>query len=103
MEKLQINTHLLQFVTDLHMLLRYCPRQKKQTAGHNQQKNKAEQVNGIDHEIINIPKIRQIIAKKLTLSKSSIPHFYLRRKANVDELINFRNKTNDLLEKSNKI
>ena len=65
--------------------------------------NKAGQVNGIDHEIINIPKIRQIIAKKLTLSKSSIPHFYLRRKANVDELINFRNKTNDLLEKSNKI
>ena len=67
------------------------------------QKNKAGQVNGIDHEVINIPKIRQIIAEKLTLSKSSIPHFYLRRKANVDELINFRNKTNSLLEKSNKI
>ena len=48
------------------------------------QKNKAEQIEGIDHEIINIPKIRQIIAKKLTLSKSSIPHFYLRRKAKLD-------------------
>ena len=47
------------------------------------QKNNAGQVNGIDHEVINIPKIRQIIAKKLTLSKSSIPHFYLRRKARV--------------------
>ena len=35
-----------------------------------EQKNKAGQVNGIDHEIITIPKIRQIIAKKLTLSKS---------------------------------
>ena len=69
----------------------------------NGQNNKAGQVNGIDHEIINIPKIRQIIAEKLTLSKSSIPHFYLRRKAKVGELIEFRNKTNDLLEKSNKI
>ena len=68
-----------------------------------EQKNNMGQVNGIDHEVINIPKIRQIIAEKLTLSKSSIPHFYLRRKARVDELINFRNKTNDLLEKNNKI
>ena len=68
-----------------------------------EQKNNPGQVDGIDHEVINIPKIRQIIAEKLTLSKSSIPHFYLRRKAKVDELINFRNKTNDLLEKSNKI
>ena len=68
-----------------------------------EQKNNAGQVNGIDHEVINIPKIRQIIAEKLTFSKSSIPHFYLRRKAKVDQLIEFRNKTNDLLEKSNKI
>ena len=68
-----------------------------------EQRNNAEQLYGLDHEVINIPKIRQIIAEKLTLSKSSIPHFYLRRKAKVDELINFRNKTNDLLEKGNKI
>ena len=67
------------------------------------QKNDNEEVNGIVHEVINIPKIRKIIAEKLTLSKSSIPHFYLRRKARVDELINYRNKTNDLLEKGNKI
>jgi pyruvate dehydrogenase E2 component (dihydrolipoamide acetyltransferase) len=68
-----------------------------------EQKNNAGQVNGIANEVINIPKIRQIIAEKLTLSKSSIPHFYLRRKAKVDELIDFRNKTNNLLEESNKI
>ena len=68
-----------------------------------EQKNNAGLVNGIDHEVINVPKIRQIIAEKLTLSKSSIPHFYLRRKARLDELINFRNKTNNLIEKSNKI
>ena len=68
-----------------------------------EQKNNAGQVKGLDHEVINISKIRQIIAEKLTLSKSSIPHFYLRRRARVDELISFRNKTNDLLEKNDKI
>ncbi|MDA9703054.1 2-oxo acid dehydrogenase subunit E2 [Paracoccaceae bacterium] len=68
-----------------------------------EQKNNFGQMNSIDHEVINVPKIRKIIAEKLTLSKSSIPHFYLRRKARVDELINFRSKTNDLLEKNNKI
>ena len=70
---------------------------------NNEQKNNNGNVNNLDHEVINIPKIRQVIAEKLTLSKSSIPHFYLRRKAKVDELINFRNKTNDLLENNNKI
>ena len=53
----------------------------------NQKKN-AGQGNAIDHEIIDIPKIRRLIAEKLSLSKSSIPHFYLRRKARVNELIN---------------
>ncbi len=57
----------------------------------------------LEYETINISKIRSIIAEKLTLSKSSIPHFYLRRKARVDELIHFRSKANDLLEKENKI
>ena len=63
----------------------------------NQNKN-AGQGNAIDHEIIDIPKIRRLIAEKLSLSKSSIPHFYLRRKARVNELINFRAKANDVLQ-----
>ena len=67
------------------------------------QKNSTVEGNGIDCEIIDIPKIRRLIAEKLTYSKSSVPHFYLRRKATVHELINFRTKTNDLLEKNNKI
>tara|TARA_B100000287_G_scaffold432065_1_gene490589 strand:+ start:692 stop:1567 length:876 start_codon:yes stop_codon:yes gene_type:complete len=65
--------------------------------------NIKDQENRIDHEEISIPKIRRLIAEKLTLSKSSIPHFYLRRKAKVDELINFRTRANDLLEKNKKI
>ncbi len=66
-------------------------------------KNNIDHGNAIEHEIVNVPKIRRIIAEKLTLSKSSVPHFYLRRKAKVDELISFRTKANDVLEKNNKI
>ncbi len=60
---------------------------------------------GIDatYEKIDIPKIRRIIAQKLTLSKSSIPHFYLRRNAKVDDLISFRAKANKALGENNKI
>ena len=60
---------------------------------------------GIDtaYEKIDIPKIRKIIAQKLTLSKSSIPHFYLRRNAKVEDLINFRAKANDAIGENNKI
>ena len=68
----------------------------------NQKKNTG-QGNAIDHEIIDIPNIRRLIAEKLSLSKSSIPHFYLRRKARVNELINFRAKANDVLQKNNRI
>ena len=49
------------------------------------QKNKSDIVLGMDHEVVDIPKIRRLIAEKLTVSKSSIPHFYLRRKAIVDQ------------------
>ena len=67
------------------------------------QKNNIDHGNAIEHEVVNVPKIRRIIAEKLALSKSSVPHFYLRRKAKVDELIRFRTKANDVLEKNNKI
>ena len=33
-----------------------------------EQKNNARQVNGIDHEVINVPKIRQIIKQKIRIS-----------------------------------
>ena len=71
---------------------------KKETNNNNINHGKS-----IEHEIVNLPKIRRIIAEKLTISKSSVPHFYLRRKAKVDELISFRTKANDVLEKDNKI
>ena len=57
--------------------------------------NNADQEFDISYEKIDIPKIRKLIAQKLTLSKSSIPHFYLRRHAKVEDLINFRVKANE--------
>ncbi len=65
--------------------------------------NNTNQDSSLGGEKIAIPKIRKIIAEKLTLSKSSIPHFYLRRKAKVDELIKYRTKVNDLLGKNEKL
>ena len=67
------------------------------------QKNKLDPTHNIDHEVVDIPKIRRIIAEKLTGSKSSIPHFYLRRKAKVDQLIDFRSKANGAIENKEKI
>ena len=65
--------------------------------------NKSDQALGMDHEVVDIPKIRRIIAEKLTVSKSSIPHFYLRRKAIVDQLIDLRSKANEAIEIKEKI
>ena len=67
------------------------------------QTNKSDLALGMDHEVVVIPKIRRIIAEKLTVSKSSIPHFYLRRKAIVDQLIDLRSRANGAIEIEEKI
>ena len=67
------------------------------------QTNKSDSALGMDHEVVDVPKIRRIIAEKLTASKSSIPHFYLRRKAIVDQLIDLRSKVNGAIEIKEKI
>ncbi len=55
-------------------------------------------------ERIETPKIRKLIADKLTLSKSTIPHFYLRRSFYADKLLKVRESINDHLDnKSDKI
>ncbi len=67
------------------------------------QTKKSDHAHGVDCEVVDIPKIRRIIAEKLTVSKSSIPHFYLRRKAKVDQLIDLRSRANEAIEKKEKI
>ena len=73
------------------------------SATHISQTNKSDPALGMDHEVVDIPKIRRIIAEKLTVSKSSIPHFYLRRKAMVDQLIDIRSRANGAIEIKEKI
>ena len=65
--------------------------------------DEVEQRTDIAYEKIDIPKIRKVIAQKLTLSKSSIPHFYLRRNVKVGDLIDFRARANDAVGENNKI
>ena len=65
--------------------------------------NNGSQEIDMAYEKIDIPNIRKIIAQKLTLSKSSIPHFYLRRNAKVEDLINFRAKANEAVRENYKI
>ncbi len=43
--------------------------------------------------------MRQVIAERLTLSKSTIPHFNLQRSINMDNLLQFRSKVNTEHEK----
>ena len=81
---------------------------EKHLSGHSyspktEYQDQAEQRTDIAYEKIDIPKIRKIIAQKLTLSKSSIPHFYLRRNVKVGDLIDFRARANDAVGENNKI
>jgi pyruvate dehydrogenase E2 component (dihydrolipoamide acetyltransferase) len=41
-------------------------------------------------EVVRMSPMRKAIARQLTLSKSTIPHFYLRLEANIDALLDFR-------------
>lgn len=54
-------------------------------------------------EFIDIPLtgMRQTIAKRLTQSKQSIPHYYLTVNLKVDELLQLRQKVNTMLAKDN--
>ena len=56
----------------------------------------------LEHELIDISNLRKIIAQKLVLSKTTIPHFYLRRKVNMDELISLEVEQTSRLKKAKK-
>ncbi|KAI1730117.1 2-oxoacid dehydrogenases acyltransferase (catalytic domain) domain-containing protein [Ditylenchus destructor] len=52
-----------------------------------------------DYQDIQLSNMRRTIAKRLTESKSTIPHYYLTSEIIVDNLLNVRTKLNALLEK----
>ncbi len=47
--------------------------------------------------IVEMDRVRKVIAKRLTQSKSSVPHFYLRNSISVDALLEFRKTANLVL------
>ena len=59
-----------------------------------------------DREYMEIPlnKMRKTVAARLTEAKQNIPHFYLRKEINIDELLKVRSRMNEhLAEKNNKL
>ncbi|GAA1007941.1 acetyltransferase component of pyruvate dehydrogenase complex [Acrocarpospora pleiomorpha] len=51
---------------------------------------------GLDFEEIPHSRLRRAIAGRLTASKQTIPHFYLRRTARIDALLALRSQLNDV-------
>ncbi|MDF3606071.1 pyruvate dehydrogenase complex dihydrolipoamide acetyltransferase [Paracoccus sp. DMF-8] len=51
-----------------------------------------------DHEVVQLDGMRRTIAARLSEAKQTIPHFYLRRSAKLDELMKFRATLNKQLE-----
>merc|ERR1719239_190044 len=53
-------------------------------------------------EDLDVTNIRRVIADRLTLSKTTIPHYYLNSEINVDRILSIRKDLNATLEKSGK-
>ncbi|EPB71428.1 pyruvate dehydrogenase complex dihydrolipoamide acetyltransferase [Ancylostoma ceylanicum] len=60
---------------------------------------RAPAVPGADFTDIPLTNMRRTIAKRLSESKSTIPHYYLTSEINIDALLKVREKLNALLEK----
>lgn len=60
---------------------------------------KSVAVTGSQYTDVPLSNMRRTIAKRLTESKSTIPHYYLTSEINMDALIKVREKLNDLLTK----
>ncbi len=53
---------------------------------------------GRDYEVVTLDGMRKTIAARLTEAKQTIPHFYLRRDVQLDNLMKFRGQLNAQLE-----
>jgi pyruvate dehydrogenase E2 component (dihydrolipoamide acetyltransferase) len=56
-----------------------------------------------EHEDIKLSNMRKVIAKRLTESKQTIPHFYLTVKCQIDTLLQLRAEVNTSREKDHRI
>lgn len=55
------------------------------------------------YEMQKLSNVRKVIAKRLTESKQTVPHFYLTVECEIDALLNARASLNEALEKDQKI
>lgn len=53
---------------------------------------------GVPVETVKLSSMRKTIARRLTESKSTVPHFYLTARCNLDPLLNLRSELNKSLE-----
>ena len=56
----------------------------------------ASAVPGAGFELIPHSRLRRAVASRLTTSKQSIPHFYLKRTARIDALLDLRSRLNEV-------
>lgn len=63
------------------------------------QHGKTAEVPATQYIDVPLTNMRRIIAKRLTESKSTVPHYYLTSEVNIDALFKVREKLNDLLAK----
>jgi pyruvate dehydrogenase E2 component (dihydrolipoamide acetyltransferase) len=54
-------------------------------------------------ETINLSKLRQAIARRMTDSKTSVPHFYVSHEFSMDALMDLRSQANNLLPENEKL
>lgn len=55
-----------------------------------------------EYEVVELEGMRRTIATRLTQSKQTIPHYYLRREVELDSLLKLRSKVNSFLAKKDK-
>ena len=55
-----------------------------------------------EYEIVELEGMRRTIATRLSQSKQTIPHYYLRREVELDSLLELRSKVNSFLAKKDK-
>lgn len=62
-------------------------------------KSKTSLFNGVCHQDIKLSNMRKVIAKRLSESKQSIPHFYLTIRCEIDKLLAMRAEANQSRKK----
>lgn len=55
------------------------------------------------YDLLPISNMRKVIAKRLLESKLTVPHFYLNLECNLDKLLEYRSRINEILEQDKKI